>query len=168
MITTPRIEYRPARHLAVIRTKVPIPFGKYMAPLYREVDKWMAARGITDSGAAVIRYLTTDMSKLLDIEVGFELMQPVEGDERVSVVTLPAGQHVTMMYTGSYRGKGLYKATVALFDWAGKNDVKWDVENREGVEWWNSRLEVYLTDPAKEKDVSKYETELVFRIKQEG
>jgi hypothetical protein len=33
-----------------------------------------------------------------------------------------------------------------------------------GVERWGSRLEFYLTDPAEEPDMSKWETQLAFRL----
>jgi hypothetical protein len=34
----------------------------------------------------------------------------------------------------------------------------------EGGERWGSRLEIYLTDPAQEPDLSKWVTELAFRL----
>jgi len=35
---------------------------------------------------------------------------------------------------------------------------------RDGGERWGSRLEIYLTDPDREPDMSKWATQLAFRL----
>jgi effector-binding domain-containing protein len=162
MIGEPKLEYHSEKPYVAIRTQVPIPFGKYLGPLWDEVDGWLSKRGINQYGPAIIRYLTTDMSKKLDIEVGFVVNQAETGDERIRAGVLPAGQYATLLYTGPYKGKGIYKATVALLEWAKENRVVWDTTVKDDVEWWNGRVEWYLTDPAKETDTHKYRTELAF------
>ncbi len=167
MLTKPQLEDRKEQHYLAIRTAVPIPFGKYLQPLWEEVDDWLKSQGVplSASGPAIIRYLTTDMSKKLDIEVGFAVDTPVPGNERIIADVLPAGRYATLLYTGSYRGKGIYKATVALLDWAKENGIVWNTATKNGVEWWNGRVEWYLTDPAREADTKKYRTELAFLTK---
>ena len=167
MLTKPQLEDRKEQHYLAIRTAVPIPFGKYLQPLWEEVDAWLKSQGVplSASGPAIIRYLTTDMSKKLDIEVGFAVDTPVPGNERIIADVLPAGRYATLLYTGSYRGKGIYKATVALLDWAKENGIVWNTATKNGVEWWNGRVEWYLTDPAREADMKKYQTELAFLVK---
>jgi effector-binding domain-containing protein len=167
MITQPKIEQRKEQVYAAIRTAVPIPFGKFLQPLWTEVDLWLRSNGIpiTSSGPAIIRYLTTDMSKKLDIEVGFTINKAMPGSDRIIVDVLPAGQYATLLYTGPVKGKGIYKATVALLDWAKANHITWDTSIMDAVEWWNGRVEFYLTDPAKEPDPKKYQTELAFLVK---
>jgi effector-binding domain-containing protein len=167
MITQPSLEQRQEQHYLAIRTAVPIPFGKYLQPLWEEVEAWIKSQAIPLSawGPAIIRYLTTDMSTKLDIEVGFAVDRPSVGNDRIIAGVFPAGRYATLLYTGSYRGKGIYKATVALLDWAKENGVVWNTSNKNGVEWWNGRAEWYLTDPAHEKDTKKYQTELAFLTK---
>jgi effector-binding domain-containing protein len=164
MITKPRIEYRQEQPYAAIRIHVPIPFGSYIQPLNREVKTWLASRDIKPSGPSIIRFLTTDMTRKLDIEVGWLVATTVPGNERVTMGFIPAGNYAVVMYTGSYRGKGLYNATVALLDWAEKNRINWKKTVINGVEWWESRNEIYLTDPAEEPDPKKWQTELAFLI----
>ena len=125
----------------------------------------MNEKGIKPTGPAIIRYLTTDMSKELDIDVGFLVGKVVKGDDRIIADFLPAGRYANLLYTGPYRGKGIYKATVALLEWARENKIKWDTSKKKGVEWWNGRAEFYFSDPAVNKDPSKYETELAFLVK---
>ncbi|HSL28907.1 MAG TPA: GyrI-like domain-containing protein [Anaerolineales bacterium] len=164
MITRPKIERREKQHYVGIRMAVPIPFGKYLQPAWAEVYNWMKNDEIQPSGPAIIRYLTTDMSKELDIEVGFTVDKAVQGDGRIFADFLPAGKYATLLYTGPYRGKGIFKATVALLDWAKENKVKWNTTKKKGVEWWKGRAEFYFSDPAVEKDPTKFKTELAFLV----
>jgi len=165
MVTVPRLEHRQEHHYAAIRTAVPIPFGKYLSPLWDEVSRWLKGKRIAAHGPAIIRYLTTDMSKKLDIDVGFIVEQAVTGDTRITADLLPAGQYATLLYTGPYKGKGIFKATVALLDWAKENAIVWDRSTRNNTEWWNGRTEFYLSDPLSESDPKKYRTELAFLAK---
>lgn len=165
MITEPRIERRKKQHYVAIRMAVPIPFGKYLQPAWDEVYHWMMSKEIKPSGLAIIRYLTTDMSRELDIDVGFTTDRAAKGDDRITADFLPAGKYATLVYTGPYKGKGIFKATVALLEWAKANKVKWDTSRKKGVEWWNGRAEFYFSDPAVEKDPTKFKTELAFLVK---
>ncbi|HUE99959.1 MAG TPA: GyrI-like domain-containing protein [Anaerolineales bacterium] len=164
MITEPHLERRKRQHYVAIRMAVPIPFGKYLQPAWDEVYDWLQCKDIKPSGPALIRYLTTDMSKELDIDVGFTVDKAVKGDDRIAAAFLPAGRYATLLYTGPYRGKGIFKATVALLTWAKENKVKWNVTKKKGVEWWNGRTEFYFSDPAVDKDPSRFKTELAFLL----
>ena len=166
MITEPKIERRKRQNYVAIRMAVPIPFGKYLQPAWEEVYDWLKKKSIEPSGPSIIRYLTTDMSKELDIDVGFTVDKAVKGDDRITADYLPAGHYATLLYTGPYKGKGIFKATVALLEWAGANRVKWDTSKKKGVQWWNGRAEFYFSDPASEKDPKKFQTELAFLIKE--
>jgi effector-binding domain-containing protein len=167
MITEPKIEVRGERYFVVIRIQAAVPFGKLVPPLHREVRTWLARKGLAPCGSPIIRYLTTDMSRKLDLELGWPVAAPVEGDGRVKAVVLPAGRYAVLTYTGSVKGKGLYDATVALLAWAEKKHITWKKTTIDGVEWWDARYEDYLTDPAEETDPKKWETELVFLTAEE-
>lgn len=165
MLTEPKIERRKQQNYVAIRMSVPIPFGKYLQPSWNEVYEWMMQKEIKPAGPALIRYLTTDMSKELDIDVGFTVDRAVKGSDHIIADSLPAGRYATLLYTGPYKGKGIYKATVALLKWAKENKVEWDTSKKKGVEWWNGRAEYYFSDPATEKDPSRFKTELAFLVK---
>ncbi len=165
MITEPKIGRRKKQNYVAIRMAVPIPFGKYLQPAWDELYDWLKSNEIKLSGPAIIRYLTTDMSKTLDIDVGFTVDKAVKGDDRLTADFLPAGRYATLLYTGPYKGKGIFKATVALLDWAKENKIVWNTSKKKGVEWWNGRTEFYLSDPATEKDPKKFQTELAFLVK---
>jgi effector-binding domain-containing protein len=160
MDSEPRLEFRNEQHYAAIRIQVPIPFGKILPGLWSEVSAFLAKQGIQASNAPLIRYLTTDMSKKLDLEVGFPVAGPVPRDERVSAGLLPPGRYAVMVHTGPY--SGLVKATSGLLDWAKKNQVVWKTDLIDNVEWWGGRVEWYPTDPQLEPDKSRWRTELAF------
>jgi hypothetical protein len=55
-------------------------------------------------------------------------------------------------------------ATKALLDWAAEQGLTWDVTPGEDGERWACRLEIYLTDPSQEPDMSKWVTQLAFKL----
>jgi effector-binding domain-containing protein len=163
MITEPKLEQRNKQHYAVIRVQVPIPFGHLLQPLWEEVSGWLTSMGMVPGGAPIIRYLTTDMDRKLDIEVGFPTAIAVPGNERISVILLPAGRYAVTVHSGPY--DDLVAATAELLDWAKKNNVTWKTSIIDGVEWWDARIESYITDPTEETDPQKWQTELAFLTK---
>ncbi len=162
MITEPKLEKRDPQPYAAVRAQVPIPFGRLLPPLWQESRDWLASKGVSLAGPPLIRYLTTDMAKKLDIEVGWPAATEVPGDGRVVTGVLPAGRYAVLTYTGSYRGKGLMKATAALLGWADENHIAWQKSARDDAEWWGARLEYYLTDIAQQPDPKKWQAELAF------
>jgi len=75
---------------------------------------------------------------------------------------------VTMADLGTLTHVGhpseLAAATKALLDWAAEQGLTWDVTPSESGERWGCRLETYLTDPSQEPDMSKWVTQLAFRL----
>jgi effector-binding domain-containing protein len=96
MITEPKIVRRKKQNYVALRMAVPIPFGKYLQPAWDEVYDWMSQKKIQPAGPAIIRYLTTDMSRELEIDVGFATDKAVKGDERIRGDVLPAGKYATL------------------------------------------------------------------------
>jgi hypothetical protein len=55
-------------------------------------------------------------------------------------------------------------ATEALLDWAAEQGLTWDMTPGADGDRWACRLEIYLTDPRQEPDMSKWVTQLAFRL----
>jgi hypothetical protein len=51
-----------------------------------------------------------------------------------------------------------------LLDWGGGQGLRWDMSPADRGERWGCRLEIYLTDPGQEPDISKWQTQLAFRL----
>lgn len=152
----PRLEYRAKQPFVAIRTKVPIPFGTVLPELWAKVTEFLNGQGIPRSGPPFIRYLTTDMSKKLDVEVGFPVLHAVAGEGDISAGLLPAGRYAVLRHTGPYTA--LQGVTAGLLEWAKKENVVWKTACIDEVEWWAGRVELYTTEP----DPAKWETELAF------
>ena len=165
MVTQPSLENRKEQPYAAIRTALSIPFGATLPPLWDEVKVWLKNQGISSPGPAIIRYFTTAMSRKLDIDVGFVVEKPLSGNDRIITDIVPSGRYATLLYTGPYQGDGIHKTNAALMDWAKEKGVVWNTTTKNGGEWWNGRVEWYLTDPAQEKDVNKYQTEVAILIR---
>jgi hypothetical protein len=46
-----------------------------------------------------------------------------------------------------------------------RKGIVWNTTSKKGVDWWNGRVERYLTDPAREPDKKKYQAELTIMVK---
>lgn len=71
-------------------------------------------------------------------------------------------RYATIRYTG--HADGLLGATAALLKWAKEHNLTWDVRQAPDGERWGARLEIYETDPVVEPDMSKWTTQLAFRL----
>ncbi len=71
---------------------------------------------------------------------------------------LPAGRYATVTHIGP--PSQLVDATTALLRSADRQGLTWD---RDG-ERWGCRLEIYKTDPTTQPDITKWETDLAFRL----
>jgi effector-binding domain-containing protein len=167
MSAEPEIVTRDEQPYAAIRTRVTMAeIGAVVPPLNGEVFGWLAQRGAAPAGPAFWKYNVIDMDRELEIEAGVTVSEPLTGDGRVIAGALPAGRYATLIHVG--HPSELVGATKALQDWAAAQGLTWDMSPGEDGERWVSRLELYLTDPAQEPDMSKWVTQLAFRLADEG
>jgi effector-binding domain-containing protein len=162
MDVTPEIKQRAAQPYAGISTWVAMGALGSVADHIPEIFGWLGARGITPGGPPFFRYLVIDMERQLLVEVGVPVASAIENDGEIRSGTLPAGRFAVMTHTGA--PDTLAAATAALLDWAEAQGLAWDVSNTDAGEKWGCRLENYLTDPAEQPDISKWQTELAFRL----
>jgi hypothetical protein len=122
----------------------------------------MGERGIEPVGAPFFRYLTIDMARQLDVEAGVPVADLVEVDGDVFARALPAGRYAEATYVG--HPAGLVDATADLLAWAEQRGVQWDVRDTPFGQAWGCRLELLLTDPREQPDMTRWRTDLVFRL----
>ena len=132
------------------------------AARHGEVAGWLGARGLAPAGAPFFRYNVIDMMRELEVEAGFPVPARVEGDGEIVAGVLPAGRYATLTYTG--HPSELVDATSQLLDWAAGQGLKWDMTQTDRGERWGGRLEIYHSDPREEPDMSKWVTQLAFRL----
>jgi len=162
MSAAPQITTRDEQPYAAIRATVTMADLGQLAARFGEVFAWLGARGVAPAGAPFFKYNVIDMERELEVEAGVPLAAPVVGDDQMVSGVLPAGQYVTLTHVGP--PSELIDANRQLLEWAAEQDLTWDVSADDHGERWVSRLEIYLTDPDVEPDMSKWETELAFRL----
>jgi effector-binding domain-containing protein len=163
MAEEPEIIELPARPYVAIAAPVSMQtLGTVLPPLNQEVFGWLAARGVTSAGPAIWKYNVIDMDRRLEVEAGALVAEPVPGDDRVLGGMLPAGRYAALRHVG--HPETLAAVTGKLLDWAAASGLKWDAAPSPEGERWGCRLEIYHTDPAREPDMTRWVTELAFRL----
>ena len=127
-----------------------------------EVFAWLGAHGVAPAGPPFLKYNVIDMMRQLEIDNGVPVAAPVDGDGDVIAGAVPAGRYATVIHVG--HPSELAGATKALLDWAAAQHLTWDMSTDADGDRWGSRLEIYLTDPREEPDMSKWVTQLAFRL----
>ncbi len=122
-----------------------------------------AERGVAVTGPPFLRYRLIDMSAELVVEAGIPVAGPVEVDEPTFTGTLPAGRYATVSHVG--HPDELMAVTARLLDWAQDEGLEWDMSPTLEGEMWGCRLEILMTNPAEEPDMHKWETVLLFRLR---
>jgi effector-binding domain-containing protein len=163
MLSEAQVIERPAQPYAAIKSRVTMQtLGKVLPEVGPRVYGWLGERGISPVGAPFWKYNLVDMERGLEVEVGVPIGRAVDGDDQVLASVLPAGRYAAIRYTG--HPDGLLGATASLLKWAAEQDLTWDVDSTPDGERWAARLEIYETDPAVEPDMSKWTTQLAFRL----
>jgi|SRR5580692_896179 effector-binding domain-containing protein len=163
MVAEPQLAERSAQPYVAIQALVTMQdLGAVLPGLHPEVFGWLGERGIAPAGAPFWKYNVVDMDRQLEVEVGVPVAAPVPGDDRVRAGVLPAGRYATLWHTG--HPAGLADATATLLEWAAGQGLAWDCTRTDEGDRWGARLEIYETDPAQEPDLSKWETQLAFRL----
>ncbi|WP_156756900.1 GyrI-like domain-containing protein [Actinokineospora pegani] len=157
-MSEPQIEYRPPKHYAGIRTQAPLSEWGRVNALLPEVQGWLAERGVAVVGPPMYRYHQVDEAGVIDVEVGWPVAEPVEGDGRVTAQEVPEGDYAVAVHEGS--PDTIRETFDRLDEWSDRTGEYFDV--RDGV--WAGRFETYLTDPAHEPDMGKWRTEVAYLL----
>ena len=162
MSDVPEIVTRPEQPYVALRGHVSMAEIGAFAVRTPEVYAWLGARGLPPAGPPFLKYNVIDMTRQLEIDNGVPVAALVDGDGEMISGVLPAGRYATLTHVG--HPSELIGATKALLDWAAGQGLAWDMSLGADGERWGSRLEIYLTDPRQEPDMSKWVTQLAFRL----
>jgi effector-binding domain-containing protein len=163
MLSEVQVVERPAQSYVAIKAQVTMQtIGAILPELHPQVFAWLGERGIPPAGPPFWKYNVVDMTRGLDVEVGVPVAVSTDGDGRVLAGVLPPGRYATLRFTG--HPEGLMGATASLLAWADEQSLTWDVRQTPDGELWAARLEIYETDPAEEPDMTKWTTQLAFRL----
>jgi effector-binding domain-containing protein len=165
MLTEPKVEYREEQPYAAIHTKVAMQaIPQELPPLIFQVEDWLKKNNLKGAGSPFFRYLSMDNGSL-DVEVGFPLDKLPKGDGKVIAGSFPAGEYLTARHTGPYTD--LAKSHMSMDKYAKDHGLKEGTIKGENGQTWGTRAEFYVTHPDKEKDQSKWITDLVLLLQGE-
>jgi effector-binding domain-containing protein len=163
MTTSPRIVNRTEQPYVAVKSVVSMKeIGLVAGKFLGEVFGWAAGHGLAPAGAPFFKYNVVDMERGLEIEFGVPTAKLVTGEDRVLAGVLAAGRYASLVHRGPY--EGLSEANAALLDWIKEQGLNIDVRESPEGDRFACRLEIYLTDPAVEKDLQKWETEVAIKL----
>lgn len=162
MSSAPEIETRAEQPYVAVRAKVTMDGIAAFARRFGEVFGWLDSHGLAPAGPPFFKYNVIDMARELEMEAGVPIAAAATGDDQVVAGVLPAGRYATLTHVG--HPSELMAATKALLDWAAEQGLTWDVTPSEDGDRWACRLENYLTDPEQQPDMSKWVTQLAFKL----
>jgi effector-binding domain-containing protein len=162
MSSAPEIVTRAEQPYVAVRARVTMTEIAAFARRLGEVFGWLDGHGLAPAGPPFFKYNVIDMARELEMEAGVPVAAAVTGDDRVVAGVLPAGRYATLTHVG--HPSELMAATKALLDWAAEQGLTWDVTPSADGDLWACRLENYLTDPSQEPDMSKWVTQLAFKL----
>jgi effector-binding domain-containing protein len=163
LAATPEIVTRPEQPYVALRARVTMAQLPELGARFGEVFGWLGAHGLAPLGAPFFKYNVIDMTGELEMEAGVPVATaPEAGEGDVIAGVLPPGRYATLTFVG--HPKDLVAPTEELLDWGAAHGLKWDVSPGAGGDRWGGRLEIYLTDPSEQPDMSKWETQLAFRL----
>jgi len=161
MTHSPQIQPRAAQPYAGIPATVTMDtISTAVDSGFPELFGWLASQGIAPAGPPFIRYLVIDMAGDLRIELGVPVGAPVDGAGRIKPGVLPGGSYLVLRHTGPY--DGLVASNAALQRWAAGHGVRFDTRDTDQGPAWGGRVEHYLTDPSREPDPAKWETDVAY------
>ena len=160
-----RVVDRPEQPYAGIRAAVTMEQIAGIADRMPEVFRYLAAKGIASAGPPFFRYVVIDMDNTMHIEVGVPVAEPVSDEGDVFGGMLPAGRYAQVTHQG--HPDELIDVTAGLLGWAAEQGLTWDMTEEPDGEHWACRLEVYHDDPAEQPDMTKWRTDLVFKLTDE-
>jgi effector-binding domain-containing protein len=121
--------------------------------LIGEVFGYLERNGLHPSGPP---YARSTWLPGTDLEVGFPVAQPIDGDGRVVPGELPGGQRAVTLHIGPYSElRGAYEAVMV---WVAG----------QGLEIAGGSWETYLSDPAVVTDPAQYQTIVAIPVRKKG
>lgn len=161
-MTAPVIVERAAQPYVAYRESVPMQSIAAPARHFAEIFAWLGTQGIAPVGAPFYKYDLIDMARDLVIEAGVPIEKIPEVPGAMIAGSLPAGRYALVTHVG--HPDELMEVTRRLLAWAGEQGLAWDMTETAQGDRFGCRLEIYYSNPQEEPDMTKWKTELAFRL----
>jgi effector-binding domain-containing protein len=158
----PKIESRPLQPYVGKRTVMPMSeFQQIIPVLMDEVSKLLDTNQVAPTGNSFIRYHVIDMPDRIDVEVAFPVDQRSDKSASEPPSTLPAGRYAILTFTDVKNG---IPANARLVQWIADQGEAMDSHETSDGDAFAGRIETLMTDPQKEPDQSKWQTQVAIKL----
>jgi effector-binding domain-containing protein len=156
------VERREVPYVGIVRA-VTMPTFPLVADRLPDVLRWLDGHSLHPAGPPFFRYHLIDMDGELRVEAGVPVDEPIAAaDGDVTPGLLPAGTYAVTTHVG--HPEELVQVTAELLAYGDAHGWEWDRHRTPQGDAWGCRLEMLLTDPRVEPDMSRWETQLAFRL----
>lgn len=128
-----------------------------------KLGAYLAAHKIKPAGAPFIKYVTIKMPGRLDVVLGVPVAKKTAGSDGIAAGVLPKGRYARLVFYGEY--SGLEGANRQLQTWCASHHLEFPVTRGANGDTFVSRFESYETDPSRQKDPSKWRTDVIYMVK---
>ncbi|MGY4644102.1 GyrI-like domain-containing protein [Cellulomonas sp. URHB0016] len=162
-VSVPALVTRPQVSYVGIRRPVTMTTFHLVADRFPDVFAWLDAHSLAPAGPPFFRYHVIDMEREMLVEAGVPVDEPIAAvDGDVTPGVLPAGTYAVTTHVG--HPEELVQVTADLLDYGDVHGWVWDRQDTSDGDAWGARLELLLTDPRVEPDMSRWETQLAFHL----
>lgn len=143
----------PKQPTAVVEATLSVPeISGWLPGVYQEVAAYLGRAHVPMAGPPFAKYAFHD--SLVDVEAGFPVTEPIQGEGRVVPSSLSAGPAAVATHYGPYEQLGLAYDAVEV--WLREHGLE-----PNGPHW-----EVYYTDPQEQPDPARWRTDVIapFRV----
>lgn len=154
---------RPAvPYVGISRTVTPGTFSQ-VADRFADLFAWLADHSLAPAGPPFFRYDVIDLDRRMIVEAGVPLAEAVQwADGDVVPGLLPAGRYAVTSHVGP--PDELVQVAADLLAWVEAEGLRVDRWSTPEGDAWGCRLELQLSDPRVEPDMTGWETQLVVRL----
>jgi|GEM_PF-2397797 len=129
--------------------------------LMPKLGAYIGSHHLKPAGAPFIKYDFVNMPSKLRVELGMPLAKPAQPSTGIVVGALPAGRYAEITHFGDY--SELVKSNSTLQAWCASHHCKFKM--KPGPQWeFASRFESYETDPSRQPDHSKWQTDVFYLL----
>lgn len=164
MITLPRVITRESQSYVAIRKLVAMKeIEPAMQEAFGKLTTWIEGERVTPAGPPFVKYNVIDMENLLELEFCFPFDRVPADIGDFQLGQLVAGEYAHIGLRGHF--KHLVDVNAMLIGWARFKSLDLDMKETTAGDAFAARFEVYKTDPEKEPDPRKWESEVFIKIR---
>jgi len=154
----PKIEIAvlPAQTAIMVKDSAgPKEYAAVMGKAYEELYSYVKSARLTPSGPPFATYIRWDSATMFSVmNICLPVLKADKGKGRITAGNFPEQKVVQAIYFGAYdKMEPAYKAVEQFIKESGLTEA-------------GAPMEIYVTDPMTEKDISKLETHIVFPVKE--